>query len=305
MLTWRQIVDEAKTIADNDPFVFPLYNKLIISKTQYSHSMSAILASHFKGNSISEEDWFKMLHSVFIEIPSRESETQISFDDPNECLNLRSLCEIGLYDLACIKDRDPAADNHVNPILHFKGYKALQAHRIAHRLWETGRKPTALYIQSLCSDIFGVDIHPAAKIGAGIMIDHGTGIVIGETAIVGNNCSFLHGVTLGGTGKDTGKHFNRHPKIGNDVLLGCNATVLGNISIGNCCKIGSGSIVLKSLPDGVTAVGNPARIIGYSNSSCAGITMDVALTDVIVPTGETFMDTWSVSIGKAVHKFVS
>ena len=123
------------------------------------------------------------------------------------------------------------------------------------------------------------------------MLDHGTGMVIGETAVIGNNCSLLHGVTLGSTGKDRG---DRHPKIGNDVLIGCNATLLGNISIGNCCKIGSGSLVLKSLPDGVTAVGNPARVVGRSLCGSAAAGMDTAMANVVNSKGLKFSDSYTI-----------
>ncbi len=196
MLSWSVILDDAKMISKTDPFMSNLLDKLILSKSSYSQAMSAVLASNFKGD-IPEHDWYNLIVSVFNEIPSRKHKSEINYGCQHEIAQLKSLCEIGLYELAAIRDRDPACDDYVNPLLHFKGYKALQAHRVAHRLWQTGRKTTALYIQSLCSDIFSVDIHPAAVIGTGLMIDHGTGIVIGETAVIGTNCSFLHGVTLG------------------------------------------------------------------------------------------------------------
>ena len=131
--------------------------------------------------------------------------------------NGEKLADMIVADLAAIKNRDPACQNLVNAFLYFKGFKALQSHRAAHILWYSGRRDIALAIQSRCAELWSVDIPPAARIGAGLMIDHGTGVVIGETAVVGRNCSFLHGVTLGSTGKDTG---DRHPKIGDDVLIG-------------------------------------------------------------------------------------
>ena len=134
-------------------------------------------------------------------------------------------------DLAAVYDRDPACNRYIEPLLYFKGFHALVTHRFAHELWKRGRRDFALYLQSQSSRIFAVDINPAAQIGIGIMLDHGTGIVIGETATIGDNCSLLQGVTLGGTGKETG---DRHPKIGANVMIGAGAKVLGNISVGNC-----------------------------------------------------------------------
>jgi serine O-acetyltransferase len=162
-------------------------------------------------------------------------------------------------DLAAVYDRDPACSRYLEPLLYFKGFHALVTHRFAHELWKLGRRDFALYLQSQSSRIFGVDINPAAHIGIGIMLDHGTGIVIGETASVGDNCSLLQGVTLGGTGKESG---DRHPKIGANVMIGAGAKVLGNIHVGNCCRIASGSVVLKDVPAETTVAGVPARVVG-------------------------------------------
>lgn len=156
-------------------------------------------------------------------------------------------------------DRDPAAGGPLNALLNFKGFHALQAHRAAHALVDSAM-PLALWLQSRASQVFGVDIHPSARLGEGLMLDHGTGVVIGATAVTGPNCSFLHGVTLGATGKDGAG--DRHPKLGANVLIGCGASILGNIRIGDNAKIGSGSVVLRPIPPGATAVGIPARIIG-------------------------------------------
>ncbi|KAJ0018334.1 hypothetical protein Pint_09466 [Pistacia integerrima] len=161
-------------------------------------------------------------------------------------------------DLRAARERDPSCISYVHCLLHFKGFLACQAHRIAHKLWSQGRSSMALLIQSRVSEVFAVDIHPAARIGRGTLIDHATGVVIGETAVVGDNVTILHNVTLGGTGKVSG---DRHPKIGDGVLLGAGTKVLGNIRIGEETKIGAGSVVLKEVPPGSTAVGNPARLI--------------------------------------------
>lgn len=162
-------------------------------------------------------------------------------------------------DLAAVYDRDPACSRYLEPLLYFKGFHALVTHRFAHELCKLGRRDFALYLQSQSSRIFGVDINPAARIGIGIMLDHATGIVIGETAVVGDGCSILQGVTLGGTGKETG---DRHPKIGNNVLISVGAKVLGNIRVGDCSRIGAGSVVLKEVPPRTTVAGVPAKAIG-------------------------------------------
>ncbi|PWA69591.1 serine O-acetyltransferase [Artemisia annua] len=149
--------------------------------------------------------------------------------------------------------------SYVHCFLNFKGFIAIQCHRIAHYLWLENRKVLALMIQSRVSEVFALDIHPGAKIGSGIMLDHATGVVIGETTVIGNNVSILHNVTLGGTGKTSG---DRHPKIGDGVLIGAGTCVLGNIGIGDGAKIGAGSVVLKDVPAKATVVGNPARLVG-------------------------------------------
>ncbi|KAM7495635.1 hypothetical protein LguiB_030244 [Lonicera macranthoides] len=162
-------------------------------------------------------------------------------------------------DLRAVKERDPACVSHVHGFLNFKGFLAIQAHRVAHKLWSQGRKILALIIQNRVSEVFAVDIHPGAKIGRGILLDHATGVVVGETAVIGDNVSILHNVTLGGTGKASG---DRHPKIGDGVLIGAGTCVLGSVRIGDGAKVGAGSVVLKEVPNRTTAVGNPARLIG-------------------------------------------
>ncbi len=178
-------------------------------------------------------------------------------------------------DLAAVFDRDPACDRYIEPLLYFKGFHALVTHRFAHALWKQGRRDFALYLQSQSSRIFSVDIHPAARFGKGIFFDHGTGIVIGETAVIGDNCSLLHGVTLGGSGKEQG---DRHPKIGDNVLLAAGAKVLGNIRVGNCSKVAAGSVVLKDIPANKTVAGVPAKIVGDSGCPEPARAMDQRLS---------------------------
>lgn len=194
--------------------------------------------------------------------------------------------------LAC-KNRDPACQTELEVVLFFKGFASLVCHRAARRHYSrcsnsstgsgTGsggndRRFVSLWLQSQASAAFGVDIHPAAEIGAGVFFDHATGLVIGETAKVGDNCTILHGVTLGGTGKDAG---DRHPKIGNDVLIGAGTSILGNIKIGNGAKIGAGSIVLNPIPHGATAVGAPAKVIGWAKENRPGSVVDMSLSNVV------------------------
>jgi serine O-acetyltransferase len=173
--------------------------------------------------------------------------------------------------LVAVYDRDPACHRFLQPILYFKGYQAVQAYRVGHWLWQAGRIDLAYFVQMRVSEVFGVDIHPAAKIGRGIMIDHAHSIVIGETAVVGDNVSMLHSVTLGGTGKEDGV---RHPKIGNGVLIGAGAKVLGNIEIGYCSRIAAGSVVLQDVPPCSTVAGVPARVVGEAGCAQPSVTMD-------------------------------
>jgi serine O-acetyltransferase len=177
-------------------------------------------------------------------------------------------------DLAAVRDRDPACPDLITPFLFFKGYLALQAYRVSHFLWRRDRQHLARHLQSRASEVFAVDIHPAARLGCGIMLDHGTGIVIGETAVVEDDVSILQGVTLGGTGKECG---DRHPKIRRGVLLGAGAKVLGNIEVGEGAKVGAGSIVLDPVAPHTTVVGVPARPVGAKLTDLPAFTMDHSL----------------------------
>lgn len=169
------------------------------------------------------------------------------------------LVEQAAADMLAVDERDPACRSLLQPFLYFKGFHALLCYRIAHRLWREGRDSLAFHMQSRMSERFGVDIHPAAQLGRGIMIDHATSVVIGETAVVGDNVSILHEVTLGGTGADNG---DRHPKIGNGVLIGAGAKVLGNIAVGAEARIAAGSVVLGDVPSRCTVAGVPAKPVG-------------------------------------------
>jgi serine O-acetyltransferase len=188
------------------------------------------------------------------------------------------LLAIAEDDLKAVFERDPACKGYVQPFLFFKGFQALQTQRVAHWLWGQGRETLAFYLQSRMSELFQVDIHPATRIGRGVFVDHGTGIVIGETAVIGDEVSMLQGVTLGGTGAERG---DRHPKIGKGVLLGAGAKVLGNITIGDYAKIASGSVVLKPVPKGCTAAGVPARLVNCPTCDEPARSMDHTLADAV------------------------
>ncbi|AJY46410.1 serine O-acetyltransferase [Martelella endophytica] len=174
-------------------------------------------------------------------------------------------------DIQAVYDRDPACSRFMEPVLYFKGFHAIQTHRLAHWLWNKGRRDFALYLQSRSSSVFQTDINPAAKMGKGIFLDHATGVVVGMTATIGDDVSILQGVTLGGTGKETG---DRHPKIGDSVLIGAGAKVLGNIRVGNCSRVAAGSVVLKPVPANSTVAGVPAKVIGTAGCSDPARAMD-------------------------------
>ncbi|NCF81745.1 MAG: serine O-acetyltransferase, partial [Proteobacteria bacterium] len=174
-------------------------------------------------------------------------------------------------DIRATRDRDPAAKGFSEPFLYFKGFHALQTHRVAHFLWHEGRQSLALFLQNRTSEVFGVDIHPAARVGNGILIDHATSVVIGETAVIEDNVSILHEVTLGGTGKAEG---DRHPKVRHGVLIGAGAKILGNVEVGRGAKVGAGSVVLEDVPPHCTVAGVPAQIIGTPNVDEPALEMD-------------------------------
>jgi serine O-acetyltransferase len=179
-------------------------------------------------------------------------------------------------DIVATVDRDPATNRFLEPVLYLKGFHAIQTHRLAHWLWGKSRKDLAYYLQSRSSAVFQCDIHPAARIGRGIFLDHATGLVVGETAVVEDDVSMLHGVTLGGTGKEAG---DRHPKIRRGVLIGAGAKILGNIEIGHCARIASGSVVLKPVPHNTTVAGVPARVIGTAGCPEPSRSMDHMFND--------------------------
>ena len=187
-----------------------------------------------------------------------------------------SMAEAINADIMAVADRDPACQRFIEPLLYFKGFQAIQTHRLAHALWNDGRRDFALYLQSRSSSVFQCDIHPAARIGKGIFLDHATGLVVGSTAVIEDDVSILHSVTLGGTGKDQG---DRHPKIRHGVLIGAGAKIIGNIEVGHCARVAAGSVVLQPVPHNKTVAGVPARVVGEAGCSEPARTMDQLLAE--------------------------
>jgi serine O-acetyltransferase len=200
----------------------------------------------------------------------RQAYTDALKDDPSIGVAFRA-------DIVATIDRDPAADRYLEPVLYFKGFHAIQTHRLAHWLWGKGRKDFALYLQSRASAAFQTDINPAARIGRGIFLDHATGLVVGQTAVIEDDVSMLQDVTLGGTGKVDG---DRHPKIRRGVMIGAGAKILGNIEVGECARIASGSVVLKPVPAHMTVAGVPAKVVGEAGCAEPARAMDQMLRDL-------------------------
>ncbi|MCI0468390.1 MAG: serine O-acetyltransferase [Beijerinckiaceae bacterium] len=180
-------------------------------------------------------------------------------------------------DIAAVLERDPACERLIEPFLYFKGFHAIQTHRLSHWLWTSGRRDFALFLQSRSSDVFQTDIHPAAEFGKGVFLDHATGLVVGATSVIEDDVSILQNVTLGGTGKETG---DRHPKVRRGVMIGAGAKVLGNIEIGPCSRIAAGSVVLQPVPANTTVAGVPARPVGTSGCAEPSRSMDQILSQL-------------------------
>ena len=255
---WAALRNEAAHAAQTEPALASLLNAVVLKHDRLASALSYQLAR-------------KLGDQELRAMSAREIADEAYAADPTIIDKVEA-------DLRAVFERDPACKGYLQPFLFFKGFLALQTHRVAHWLWSEGREMMALYLQSRMSEIFQVDIHPATRIGSGVFIDHGTGIVIGETAVIGDDVSMLQGVTLGGTGAERG---DRHPKIGRGVLLGAGAKVLGNIQIGDYAKIASGSVVLKPVPAGCTAAGVPARLVNCPTCSSPARTMDHTLAEDI------------------------
>tara|TARA_B100000678_G_scaffold256316_1_gene234557 strand:+ start:7564 stop:8403 length:840 start_codon:yes stop_codon:yes gene_type:complete len=236
---WKRLRFEAAASAAEEPTLASLLNAAILSHDHLQDALSYFMAQKLAGSEMNALQMREIFESAYRADPELERAAE--------------------RDMSAILDRDPACRSFLQPFLFFKGFQALQAHRVAHWLWNEGRDTLAFFFQSRSSELFGVDIHPAAQIGSGVFFDHATGIVIGETAVVGDDSSILQGVTLGGTGKEFG---DRHPKIGKGVLVSVGAKVLGNIHVGDGARIGAGSVVLKSVGENCTVAGVPAKPVG-------------------------------------------
>ncbi len=255
---WAALRNEAQSAAQNEAALASLIAAVILNHKTLGGALSYQLA-----RKLGDQE----LRGMSI----REIAEEAYASDPG-------LVDAAEADLKAVFERDPACKGYVQPFLFFKGFLALQTHRVAHWLWNEGRETLAFYLQSRMSELFQVDINPATRIGRGVFIDHGTGIVIGETAVIGDDVSMLQGVTLGGTGAERG---DRHPKIGKGVLLGAGAKVLGNITIGDYAKIASGSVVLKPVPAGCTAAGVPARLVNCPTCDEPARSMDHTLAEAV------------------------
>ncbi|GGH57997.1 serine O-acetyltransferase [Frigidibacter albus] len=248
---WSRICEEAEAAVKGEPLLGGLIHSSLLHHPTFERALAFRFSLKLASGEMSEQILREIADAAFADAP-----------------------EIGRAaraDVVAVHDRDPACHRFLQPVLFFKGYQAIQAYRIGHWLWQQGRRDMAYFVQMRVSEVFGVDIHPGARIGQGIMIDHAHSIVIGETAVVGDNVSMLHSVTLGGTGKDDG---DRHPKIGDGVLIGAGAKVLGNISVGRCSRIAAGSVVLTDVPPCTTVAGVPARVVGEAGCPQPAIQMD-------------------------------
>ncbi len=251
---WSRIRGEADAMVRDEPLLGGLVHSSVLHHPSLERALSYRISLKLASGEMSEQIL-------------REIADEAMLADPSIGQAVRA-------DIVAVFDRDPACHRMIQPLLYFKGFQALQAYRIGHWLWRQGREDMAYFFQMRVSEVFGVDIHPAAVLGKGIMIDHAHSIVIGETAVVGDNVSMLHSVTLGGTGKE---EEDRHPKIGDGVLIGAGAKVLGNIRVGNCSRIAAGSVVLEEVPCKSTVAGVPARIVGEAGCAQPSRSMDQLL----------------------------
>ncbi len=240
---WKEIRETATALTISEPVLATLLYATVLNQSRLEDALAYQLAQRLSTVETPALAMQQLIEAAFQ-------------DDPEIGAALRS-------DLVAVYERDPACKSYLEPLLYFKGFHALQGYRIANWLLRRGRRGMAMYLQSRISEVFGVDINPAARIGRGIFMDHGTGVVVGETAVIEDGVSLLQGVTLGGTGKEGG---DRHPKIRKGVLIGANASILGNIEVGECARVGAGSVVLINVPAHCTAAGVPAKIVGCAGS---------------------------------------
>lgn len=248
---WPLLREEAQRIASGEPTLIALVDDVILSRDSAAAALGARLARRLAREDMPRSIMEPLLYGVFERHPS--------------------IVDCAMRDLLAIHERDPACFSPLEPLLFFKGFLALTTYRVSHQLWQDDRRWLALYLQSVASEAFAVDIHPAARIGCGILLDHATSFVVGETAIIEDDVSILHEVTLGGTGKETG---DRHPIIRSGVLLGAGAKILGRVEIGTGAKVGAGSVVLNDVPPHTTVAGVPAIIVGEATEANPAIEMN-------------------------------
>ena len=248
---WNKIRKEAWESSANEPILASFFHSTILNHSNFKSALSYQLANRLDSHTMPAILVREVIEEAFTKSP--------------EILNA------AMIDIVAVQERDPAVEQFSIPLLYLKGFHAIQIYRVAHWLWNEKRVPLALYLQNRSSELFGVDVHPAARIGKGIMFDHATGVVVGETAVIEDNVSLLQGVTLGGTGKDCG---DRHPKIREGVMIGAGAKVLGNIEIGIGAKIGAGSVVLEPVPAHTTVAGVPAKIVGRPSCEMPSLSME-------------------------------
>ncbi|HEV7247835.1 MAG TPA: serine O-acetyltransferase [Shinella sp.] len=253
---WETLRREAAAAVHRDQALARAMNSAVLMHSSFGHALSHRLAIKLADHDVDRDELLALIYGAYTDKPG--------------------LLGAAAADLQAVKDRDPSNTEVLTPFLYFKGFSALQGHRVAHWLWTTGRGHLARHIQSRISEIFSIDIHPAAVMGRGIMLDHGSGLVIGETAVVEDEVSILQNVTLGGTGKDMG---DRHPKVRRGALIGAGAKVLGNIEVGIGAKIGAGSVVVAPVAPYTSVVGVPARPVGKPHTALPGITMDQTLSE--------------------------
>lgn len=257
---WSRVRSEAEQVARDEPLMASLVHAGVLHHSSLERALSYRIAQ-------------KLASPEMSDLILREIADEAYQDDAELGISARA-------DILAVFERDPACHRYLQPLLFFKGFQALQCYRIAHWLWQNRRRDMAYFIQMRTSEAFGVDIHPNARMGNGIMIDHAHSIVVGETATVGDNVSMLHSVTLGGTGKEDG---DRHPKIGDGVLIGAGAAVLGNIRVGGCSRIAAGSVVLQDVPPCKTVAGVPARVVGEAGCAEPSKSMNQLISETASP----------------------
>lgn len=253
---WAGVREAAARVAEAEPQLQHLLTDVVISRDNMAHGLAARLARKLAREDMQRDELEPLLCGILTEN--------------------HELVRSAARDMQAIVDRDPACQSALEPLLFYKGFLAITSYRVAHHLWGNGRTSLALYFQSISSEIFGVDIHPAARVGCGILLDHATSVVMGETAIVEDDVSILHEVTLGGTGKVTG---DRHPIVRSGVLIGAGSKILGRVTIGECAKVGAGSVVLEDVPPHTTVAGVPAVIMGESGEENPALGMNQSLCD--------------------------